>query len=124
MRGTIVPQSSDLNQRTRFVSDSDCSSWTGLEPLYRSLLGRPLTSEADVRKWLQDFGDVHDDEFLAIDVRVIDAAGMEMLPEQTDGDLLDIVRGPQRAQLLVEPDEEIPFRGRGADSTCLTLTGN
>ena len=38
-----------------------------------------------------------DDELLAIDVRVVDAAGVEMLPDQADGDFLDLDRVLQRA---------------------------
>ncbi len=52
-----------------------------------------------------------DDELVAIDVRVVDAAGVEMLPDQADGDFLDLDRVLQRSQLLVERDQEMPLDG-------------
>jgi oligoendopeptidase F len=40
--------------------DLDCSSWSMLEPLYRALLDRPVTSRADLEQWLRDFADLDD----------------------------------------------------------------
>lgn len=43
---------------TDFVpADLDCSDFAQLEPLYRLLLDRPITSADDARKWLQDYAD-------------------------------------------------------------------
>ena len=52
-----------------------------------------------------------DDELAAIDVRVVDAAGVEMFPDQADGDVLDLDRVLQGSQLLVERDQEMPLDG-------------
>ena len=52
-----------------------------------------------------------DDELVAIDVRVVDAAGVEMFPDQADRDFLDRDRVLQRSQLLVERDQEMPLGG-------------
>ena len=57
-----------------------------------------------------------DDELVAIDVRVVDAAGVEMFPDQADGDVLDLDRVLQGAQLLVERDQEIATRRTCAES--------
>ena len=54
-----------------------------------------------------------DDERVAIDVRIVDAAGVEMFPEQADRDVLDRDRVLQRSQLLVERDQEIPLGSHG-----------
>jgi oligoendopeptidase F len=61
MRRTAMTPSSHLDERAQFIpAGCDCSSWSDLEPLYQSLLDRPLTSEADLRQWLRDFGDLDD----------------------------------------------------------------
>ena len=52
-----------------------------------------------------------DDELVAIDMRVVDAAGVEMLPDQANRDFQDFDRFLQRPQLLVEPDQEMPLGG-------------
>ena len=52
-----------------------------------------------------------DDELVAIDMRVVDAAGVEMLPDQADRDFLDRDRVLQGPQLLVERDQEMPLDG-------------
>ena len=57
-----------------------------------------------------------DDELVAIDVRVVDAAGVEMFPDQADGDFLDLDRVLQGSQLLVERDQEMPLGGHGVES--------
>ena len=52
-----------------------------------------------------------DDEVIAIDPREGDAARTEMLTNQVDRNLLDLDRVRQRAQLLVERDQELPLGG-------------
>ena len=54
-----------------------------------------------------------DDELVAVDVRVVDPAGMEMLPDQTNRGFLDRDRVFQRSQLLVESDQKLPLGGHG-----------
>ena len=52
-----------------------------------------------------------DDELVVLDVRVIDAARLEMLTDQPDGDLLDLDRIPQVTQALVQRDQKLPLGG-------------
>jgi hypothetical protein len=52
-----------------------------------------------------------DDELVAVDVRVVDPAGVEMLTEQPKGDFLDRQRVAQLSKILVEPDQELPLVG-------------
>ena len=54
-----------------------------------------------------------DDELVAVDVRVVHPAGLEMLPDQTNRGFLDRDRVFQRSQLLVESDQELPLGGHG-----------
>ena len=81
---------------------------------------------ASTGKWRDAVGiGPADDELVAIDVCVIDAAGVEMFPDQADGDFLDLDRVLQRAQLLVERDQELPLDGHGlggADSSRFRCT--
>ena len=62
-----------------------------------------------------------DDELVAIDVRVVDAAGVEMLPDQADGDFLDLDRVLQGPQLLVERDQELPLGGHTLEPILVRL---
>ena len=54
-----------------------------------------------------------DDELVPLDVRIIDAARLEMLTDQPDGDLLDLDRIPQGTQPLVQRDQKLPLGGHG-----------
>ncbi|MEX2216595.1 MAG: M3 family oligoendopeptidase [Phycisphaeraceae bacterium] len=48
-----------MSQLTPFVpADLDCSSWPALEPLYKALLARPISTKADFQAWLRDFSDL------------------------------------------------------------------
>ena len=52
-----------------------------------------------------------DDELVAVNLRVMDAAGVEVLPEQADGDFLHHDWVLQASQLFVERDQELPLDG-------------
>ena len=56
-----------------------------------------------------------------VDVRVIDAARLEMLTDQPDGDLLDLDRIPQGTQPLVQRDQKLPLGGHGVKVGILVL---
>ena len=50
-----------------------------------------------------------DDELVALDHRIVDAARAKMLAEQPDGGFFDGDRIPQRPELLVESDQKLPL---------------
>jgi hypothetical protein len=64
-----------------------------------------------------------DDELVAIDVRVVDAAGVEMFPDQADRDFLDRDRVREGPQLLVERDQEMPLDGHTSQPILVVFAG-
>ena len=64
-----------------------------------------------------------DDEFVAIDVREMNAVGVEVLPDQADGDVLDLGRVLDGAQLLVERDQELPLDRHAVGSILAAFAG-
>ncbi len=66
---------------------------------------------ADKRRYTLGIGP-GDDELIAVDLRVEHAVDTKVLTEQARGHLLDLDRTPQRAEPVVERDEEPPLGGR------------
>ena len=64
-----------------------------------------------------------DDKLVTIDVREVNAAGVEMFPDQADGDVLALGRVLDGAQLLVEADQELPLDGHAVGSILAAFAG-
>ena len=57
-----------------------------------------------------------DDELVSVDVGEVDAAGVEMFADETDGDFLNRDGILERSQVLVERDQEVPLGGHSRRS--------
>ena len=77
------------------------------EVCYRSAAGRSLHRACR---------GAPDDELVALDHCVIDAARLEMLTDETGDDVLDLDGIPERAQTLVQCDQKLRLGGHGTES--------
>ena len=96
-------------------------SWIDLYGINRDRLtatagaddGRTVTSDWNAGREMRNAVDVRadNDEVVVVDVRVVNAIGVELFPNQANGSFLDLDCVFQWTQPLIERDQELPLCG-------------